>query len=63
MYRITKNARKDTIECNIALLKDAIRTQLDWIKEHEKQISATKKWMAKDIAKLDEMKELLKTKF
>jgi len=62
MYRITKNARKDTIECNIAMLKDAIKTQLGWIKGYEKQITATKKWIAKDIAKMDSLILLLKTK-
>ena len=63
MYRITKNAKEDTIQANIRMLETDIHNQFFRIKSLEKEINKYKRWVAKDIAKMDALKLLLKTKF
>ena len=63
MYRIRKNAKKDTIQANIRMLETDIHNQFFRIKSLEKEINKYKRWVAKDIAKMDALKLLLKTKF
>ncbi len=63
MYRITKNAKEDTIQANIRMLETDIYNQFFRIKSLEKEINKYKRWVAKDIAKLAEHQLLLKTKF
>jgi uncharacterized coiled-coil protein SlyX len=62
MYRITKNARKATIQSNINMLENSIMHQERYIKTMEKDVAKHKRWVGKDRDKLHELKTLIKTK-
>jgi uncharacterized coiled-coil protein SlyX len=62
MFRITKNARKQTIQSNINILENAIVYQERNIKGMEKDVAKHKRWVNKDRDKLAQLKMLIKTK-